>query len=97
MGGGGWAERRLYPALTCRLPVRFMAEWDAIGTTTSGCDVCGSGALADIKLRRRRGDLRLLNPYGLVMTLIAERAGRQSALGNGLIVGISMAGQLGVS
>jgi hypothetical protein len=60
-------------SLTCFLPVRFMAEWDAMGTTTCGCDSCGSGALDDIRLRRRRGDLhsqRNAGTYGSINGLV---------------------------
>ena len=51
---GGSCEREV----TCGWPVRFMADWEAIGSSTCGCDVGGCGALADIRLRRRLGDLR---------------------------------------
>ena len=42
---------------TC-LPVRFMADWEAMGTTTGGWSMGGCGALADIRFRRRLGDLQ---------------------------------------
>ena len=50
----GWSS-----SITCGWPVRFMADWEAMGTTTCGCDVSGCGALADIRLRRRLGDLHI--------------------------------------
>ncbi len=39
-------------------PVRFMADWEAMGSTTCGCEMGGCGALTDIRLRRRLGDLQ---------------------------------------